>query len=154
MLTWRRIDDYGAETGSPSLAKFNNERDNPDGDGVLVTVRRGKTNQEGEVRDVRFVKGGVARAIRTLQNAASPVPDDQRPPSVGRADRTGADAITAAVREAADHGDHVTPDQFTAGLAELEARLTWWFAGAMLAQTGVILAAVIGAAVAILRMLG
>ena len=29
MLTWRRIDDYGAETGSPSLAKFNNERDNP-----------------------------------------------------------------------------------------------------------------------------
>ena len=34
------------------------------GDGVLVTVRRGKTNQEGEVvRDVRFVKGGVARAI-------------------------------------------------------------------------------------------
>jgi len=65
-----------------------------------------------------------------------------------------ADAITAAVREAADHGDHVTPDHFKAGLAELEARLTWRFAGAMLAQTGVILAAVIGAAVAILRMLG
>ncbi len=39
-------------------------------------------------------------------------------------------------------------------LAALEARLTWRFAGAMLAQTGVILAAVIGAAVAILRMLG
>ena len=45
-------------------------------------------------------------------------------------------------------------DQFTAGLAELEARLTWRFAGAMLAQTGVILAAVIGAAIAILRMPG
>ena len=30
MLTWRKIDDYGAETGSPSLAKFNNERDNPE----------------------------------------------------------------------------------------------------------------------------
>ena len=30
LLTWRRIDDYGAETGSPSLAKFNNERDNPE----------------------------------------------------------------------------------------------------------------------------
>ena len=41
-----------------------------------------------------------------------------------------------------------------ADLAALEARLTWRFAGAMLAQTGVILAAVIGAAVAILRMLG
>ncbi len=40
-----------------------------------------------------------------------------------------------------------------ADLADLEARLTWRFAAAMLAQTGVILAAVIGAAVAILRML-
>ena len=28
-----------------------------DGAGVLVTVRRGKTNPEGEARDVRFVKG-------------------------------------------------------------------------------------------------
>ena len=46
------------------------------------------------------------------------------------------------------------PGGCKAGLAELEARLTWRFAGAMLAQTGVILAAVIGAAVAILRMLG
>ena len=31
------------------------------GDGTLVTVRRSKTNQEGEVNDVRFVKDGVAR---------------------------------------------------------------------------------------------
>ena len=48
-----------------------------DGDGVLVTVRRGKTNQEGETTDVRFVKGGVARAIRTLRAAASPATDDR-----------------------------------------------------------------------------
>ena len=34
-----------------------------DGGGVLVTVRRSKTNQEGETTDVRFVKSGVARAI-------------------------------------------------------------------------------------------
>ena len=47
------------------------------GDGVLVTVRRGKTNQEGEVRDVRFVKDGVALALRTLRAASSPAPDDQ-----------------------------------------------------------------------------
>ena len=77
------------------------------------------------------------------------------------ADPKLADAITAAVRLAADHGDYVTPDQFKAGLAEMQARfagaetrLTWRFAGAMLAQTGVILAALIGAAIAILRMLG
>ncbi|MDE0456071.1 MAG: hypothetical protein OXI15_02150 [Chromatiales bacterium] len=54
----------------------------------------------------------------------------------------------------------MTPDQLKVALANLEARiadaetrLTWRFAGAMLAQTGVILAAVIGAAIAILRML-
>ena len=76
------------------------------------------------------------------------------------ADPKLADAITAAIREAADHGNHVTPDQFKAGLTDMQARiadaetrLTWRFAGAMLAQTGVILAALIGAAVAILRML-
>ncbi|MDE0456050.1 MAG: hypothetical protein OXI15_02045 [Chromatiales bacterium] len=71
-----------------------------------------------------------------------------------------ADAITAAVRDAADRDDHVTSEQLRTGLATLEARidariatieapLTWRFAGATLAQTGVILAAVI----AILRML-
>ena len=48
--------------------------DSTAGDGVLVTVRRSKTNQEGEVNDVRFVKDGVARALRTLRGATSPEP--------------------------------------------------------------------------------
>ena len=48
--------------------------DSTDGDGMLVTVRRSKTNQEGEVNDVRFVKDGVARALRTLRAATSPEP--------------------------------------------------------------------------------
>ena len=39
-------------------------------DGILVTVRRGKTNQAGETKDVRFVKAGVARALRTVRAAA------------------------------------------------------------------------------------
>ena len=59
------------------------------------------------------------------------------------ADPKLADAITAAVREAADRGDHVTPDQFKAGLAELDARianaetrLTW----RMLGIAGLVLA--------------
>ena len=43
---------------------------------ILATVRRGKTNQEGETKDVRFVKAGVARALRTLRAATSPAPDD------------------------------------------------------------------------------
>ena len=36
--------------------------DETDGDGVMLTVRRSKTNQKGETKDVRFVKDGVARA--------------------------------------------------------------------------------------------
>ena len=48
-----------------------------DGDGMLVTVRRSKTNQEGETNDVRFVKDGVARALRTLRAATSPEPGDR-----------------------------------------------------------------------------
>ena len=46
-------------------------------DGILVTVRRSKTNQEGETRDVRFVKGGVARAIRALRETTNPEPGDR-----------------------------------------------------------------------------
>ena len=60
-----------------------------------------------------------------------------------------ADAITDAVREAAEHGDHVTPEALRAELASLEARLTWRFAGAMLAQT----LAILGGVLAMLRLL-
>ena len=48
----------------------------PDGDGGLVTVRRSKTNQVGETRDVQFVRNGALRAIRTLRAATSPEPGD------------------------------------------------------------------------------
>ena len=51
--------------------------DSTAGDGMLVTVRRSKTNPEGEVNDVRFVKDGVARARRTLRAATSPEPGDR-----------------------------------------------------------------------------
>ena len=60
-----------------------------------------------------------------------------------------ADAITDAVREAAEHGTYVTPEALHAELAGLEARLTWRFAGAMLAQT----LAILGGVLAILRLL-
>ena len=39
---------------------------------VLVTVRRGKTNPEGASRDVRFVKGDVAGAIRIPARRGEP----------------------------------------------------------------------------------
>ena len=34
-----------------------------------------------------------------------------------------ADAITNAVRQAAEHGDHVTSDQFAAGIAEVRTEI-------------------------------
>ena len=42
------------------------------GDGMLVTVRRGKSNPEGEARDVRFAKGDVAGAVRALVRRGGP----------------------------------------------------------------------------------
>ena len=38
------------------------------------------TNPEGETKDVRYVKGGVARAVRTLRAAAGPEPADRVAP--------------------------------------------------------------------------
>ena len=67
----------GMRRSEVSALRWADIDDAADGDGVLVTVRRGKTNQEGETRDVRFVKGGVARAIETLRAAASPAPEDR-----------------------------------------------------------------------------
>ena len=74
------------------------------GDVVLVTVRRGKTNLEGDAWDVRFVKGDVAGAVRTLRAAVSPGPEDHvvplSPQMVGlrfqaAARAAGVEAVTA-----------------------------------------------------------
>ncbi len=54
-----------------------------------------------------------------------------------------ADTIADAVREAAEHGDHVTPEALHAELASLEVRQTLRFAGTMLAQTLAILGGVL-----------
>ena len=45
-----------------------------DADGILVTVRRSKTNQDGETNDGRYLKDGAARAVRSLRSAAAPAP--------------------------------------------------------------------------------
>ena len=62
----------GMRRSEVSARRWADVADAADGDGVLVTVRRSKTNQEGEVRDVRFVKGGVARAIRICRAGCPP----------------------------------------------------------------------------------
>ena len=58
--------------------------------------------------------GGCACSTRTPSSARSPTP---------RFTPAQADAITNAVRLAAEHGDHVPLDQFTASLAEVRAEI-------------------------------
>ena len=60
-----------------------------------------------------------------------------------------ADAITDAIRQAAEHGDHVTSEQFKTGLAELRADIY----RAMLIQTGVTVG-LLGLLLGFLRGLG
>lgn len=66
----------GMQRSEVSALRWADVADAVEGDGICVTVRRSKTNQ-GEVTDVRFVKGGAARAIRTLRVATSPEPGDR-----------------------------------------------------------------------------
>ena len=58
------------------------------------------------------------------------------------ADPELSDAITDAVKKAADHGDHVTRDMLRAELKSLEASVTWRALGTA------------GIAIAALRLLG
>ena len=108
----------GMRRSEVSALRWADLDDAADGDGVLVTVRRGKTNQEGETRDVRFVKGAVAGAVRTLRAAASPAPEDRvvplSPKMVGL-------RFQAAARAAGI--EHVTAHSGRVGLAsELTSR--------------------------------
>ena len=57
----------GMRRSEVSALRWADVVESTDGDGMLITVRRSKTNQEGEVNDVRYVKDGVARALRTLR---------------------------------------------------------------------------------------
>ena len=59
-----------------SALEWRDVSDARDGDGVLLTVRTSKTNQEGDAADVRYLKNGAANAIRTLR-AADAAPTDR-----------------------------------------------------------------------------
>ena len=57
-LTWRDVTEATTE------------------DGLLLAIRQSKTNQEGDTADVRYLKGGAARALRALRaEAAAAAPD-------------------------------------------------------------------------------
>ena len=110
------------------------------------------------LRAAQAVASLVATVLPMLRQVAP-----ARQATSGRLDRKQADPLDTirreqadlrnAIRQAAEQGDHVSGDQFAAGIAALEAKLA---AGesriyrAMLIQTGVI----VGSVVAILRWLG
>ena len=62
----------GLRRSEVSALEWRDVADASDGDGVLITVRTSKTNQEGDTTDVRYLKNGVAKAIRTLRADAAP----------------------------------------------------------------------------------
>ena len=68
-------------------------------------------------------------------------------------DPAHADGSTSAVRQAAEHGDPVTPDQLNAGIAALETRLIKWIVGIVLSAAGIVTAVGVTLGVAILRAL-
>ena len=67
----------GLRRSAVSALRWADVADAGDADGILVTVRRSKTNQVGETNDVRYLKNGAARAVRTLRSATSPKPADR-----------------------------------------------------------------------------
>ena len=91
-----------------------------DGDGVLLTVRTSKTNQEGDAADVRYLKNGPANAILTLRAAdAEAVPTDR---VIGLSPLQIQRRFTAAARAAGIEA-RVTAHSGRVGLAsELTAR--------------------------------
>ena len=91
-----------------------------DGDGVLLTVRASKTNQEGDAADVRYLKNGAANAIRTLRaDRPDAAPTDR---VIGLSPLQIQRRFTAAARAAAIEA-RVTAHSGRVGLAsELTAR--------------------------------
>jgi len=97
------------------------------GNGVLVTVRRSKTNQEGARADVRYLKNGAARAVRQLRDrrtiqAAGLLPAADAPVLGGLTGESVARRLAAAAKAAGIDG-RITGHSGRVGLAsELTAR--------------------------------
>ena len=108
----------GLRRSEVSALEWRDVTDARDGDGVLLTVRTSKTNQEGDAADVRYLKNGAAKAIRTLR-AADAAPTDR---VVGLSPLQIQRRFTAAARAAGIEA-RVTAHSGRVGLAsELTAR--------------------------------
>ena len=102
-------------------------QDATDGRGILVRVRRSKTDQEGTAADVRYLKNGSAAAVRKLRDRLTVRRSGLRPEATeqvlgGLNGQSIARRITAAARAAGIEG-RITGHSGRVGLAsELTAR--------------------------------
>ena len=55
--------------------------------GILIRVRTSKTDPAGDTPDVRYIKAGVARAVRSLRSTTTPEPSEPRGASDSPRDR-------------------------------------------------------------------
>ena len=107
----------GLRRAEVSALEWRDVADASDGDGVLITVRTSKTNQEGDTADVRYLKNGAAKAIRADRPDAAPT--DR---VVGLSPLQIQRRFTAAARAAGIEA-HLTAHSGRVGLAsELTAR--------------------------------
>ena len=67
----------GLRRSEVSALEWRDVADASDSDGLLITVRTSKTNQEGDAADVRYLKNGAAQAIRTLRDDDAAAPTDR-----------------------------------------------------------------------------
>ena len=110
----------GLRRSEVSALEWRDVSDARDGDGVLLTVRTSKTNQEGDAADVRYLKNGAANAIRTLRAAAADAAPTDR--VIGLSPLQIQRRFTAAARAAGIEA-RVTAHSSRVGLAsELTAR--------------------------------
>ena len=110
----------GLRRAEVSALEWRDVADASDGDGVLITVRTSKTNQEGDTADVRYLKNGAAKAIRTLRaERPDAAPTDR---VIGLSPLQIQRRFTAAARAAGIEA-HLTAHSGRVGLAsELTAR--------------------------------
>ena len=62
----------GMRRSEVSAVEWRDVTDATDGAGVLVAVRQSKTNPDGDTADLRYLKTGAARAVRTLRAHRTP----------------------------------------------------------------------------------
>ena len=87
--------------------------------GLLVTVRRSKTNQTGDRADIRYLKNGAAEAVWAVR---PPAPDDDQP-VLGGLNAASVGRRLAAAAETAGIEGRITGHSGRVGLAsELTAR--------------------------------